>query len=918
MGIRVDRLKRERKGVRYYSGNGDERFETRLYNDSSKEYWNKSSGKWVKRSFKNYIDEFFYWNEYENLNERLIVSWFKSYELEEEVKDEYFKYIDKVGYFIYWLIQKERNNLRDRVIGSYVEIYIGIQDCERILGKEYKVVLKVLEYNKILLVEVGKKIKYNANKRFRYVKFKKEVLGKYIGKRYIENKVLAKGILKEYQHNPSIGECELNVIKRMELIINPNDLDIIVEEKVLKKINDYKLKIEWGEDKKSKIESYKEWLSSDKKEYEDSIRERYNYYVEALSFIKRGLISPNWFGIDEFSGRKYNIINSMDKEFRRNLLLDGESVVELDMRSAHLACLIYFIERFTRIGINGFGKERNALYKRYGGKSQYISLIKNSRFSEEPRSEFYINYISHLETNWKYRKQYWYELSGSNKGYDWGNVKGNNIDSIFNSLKYGDNSSNNLFKELFNEYVGVVKSYREINTSKLFQGINENYDDFYLSDTFIKEIYKGYLFDVENGKWSLKQVEFTRSGFGYEIEVNRTWSKKDYKLYFQNTLGLSVESIEDVKKYVQYFLDNEVEGTTLIRYGVEGYKKWSEINKFWLLPKDISEVDKRFSNLNYNYEERILFELFGNKMERMENSNREVIRVVRLEDFVMSITEGKKRVGKKRLGKWGSLRLINENKSWLESNNISLNNVVMESNPLIYNNYFGEIDREVENKFYSLLKDYKERYGEKDEFEVKGNYEIDYWDNKQLFNSFIFLKKMEIVFGKDKIGGIDFYNFIKTTLFGFNQLGGKYHAKIFGEYGREYWKKKFMRLIFQKNHLNNYLDRFGGYDKNLGDLVFGEEVWKLINSIRQMNLIKDEYGDYFKFVEKDKHKIMSKVLGLIEVDVMNFLKSRLNQNGIPVVGIFDGLVIKEKDYWRIRFEANSILKNEVGYMFEMR
>ena len=51
---------------------------------------------------------------------------------------------------------------------------------------------------------------------------------------------------------------------------------------------------------------------------------------------------------------------------------------------------------------------------------------------------------------------------------------------------------------------------------------------------------------------------------------------------------------------------------------------------------------------------------------------------------------------------------------------------------------------------------------------------------------------------------------------------------------------------------------------------------------------------------------------------MNFLKSRLNQNGIPLVGIFDGLVIKEKDYWRIRFEANSILKNEVGYMFEMR
>jgi hypothetical protein len=59
MGIRVDRLKRERKGVKYFSGDGDERFENRLYNDLSKEYWNKSSGKWVKRSFKNYVDEFF-------------------------------------------------------------------------------------------------------------------------------------------------------------------------------------------------------------------------------------------------------------------------------------------------------------------------------------------------------------------------------------------------------------------------------------------------------------------------------------------------------------------------------------------------------------------------------------------------------------------------------------------------------------------------------------------------------------------------------------------------------------------------------------------------------------------------------------------------------------------------------------------
>ena len=160
---------------------------------------------------------------------------------------------------------------------------------------------------------------------------------------------------------------------------------------------------------------------------------------------------------------------------------------------------------------------------------------------------------------------------------------------------------------------------------------------------------------------------------------------------------------------------------------------------------------------------------------------------------------------------------------------------------------------------------------------------------------------------------------MRSSLFGFDdkKQKGKYFEERFGDYGRNYWKSKFMRFLLQPNHYNHYLDNFGSYG-NLGEKVFGDMVWKFITSIKEMRLVRDEYGDGFKYDDKDSHKIMSKVLCLIEVDVMNYLKNRLIELDYDMVGIFDGLLIKEKDYWRIRFEANSILKNEVGYMFEMK
>ena len=202
---------------------------------------------------------------------------------------------------------------------------------------------------------------------------------------------------------------------------------------------------------------------------------------------------------------------------------------------------------------------------------------------------------------------------------------------------------------------------------------------------------------------------------------------------------------------------------------------------------------------------------------------------------------------------------------------------------------------------------------------VSGDFKLDYWESENDFSSLEFLEKVSVVYKKGRIGGIDFYDFVRSSLFGFDdkKQKGKYFDERFGDYGRNYWKSKFMRFLLQPNHYNHYLDNFGSYG-NLGEKIFGDMVWKFITSIKEMRLVRDEYGDGFKYDDKDSHKIMSKVLCLIEVDVMNYLKNRLIELDYDMVGIFDGLLIKEKDYWRMRFEANSILKNEVGYMFEMK
>jgi hypothetical protein len=106
VGIRVDRIRKERDGIKYFDGDLNLRFVNGVYDDSRKVYWNKNSGKWVFKKNKIYVDNFFSWDVYEYINEEIIVGWFAGYGVSGVVEDKYFRYIDRVGYFLDRIIKK--------------------------------------------------------------------------------------------------------------------------------------------------------------------------------------------------------------------------------------------------------------------------------------------------------------------------------------------------------------------------------------------------------------------------------------------------------------------------------------------------------------------------------------------------------------------------------------------------------------------------------------------------------------------------------------------------------------------------------------------------------------------------------------------------------------------------------------------
>ena len=133
---------------------------------------------------------------------------------------------------------------------------------------------------------------------------------------------------------------------------------------------------------------------------------------------------------------------------------------------------------------------------------------------------------------------------------------------------------------------------------------------------------------------------------------------------------------------------------------------------------------------------------------------------------------------------------------------------------------------------------------------------------------------------------VDFYNYVK-----FMVDYGKKEKDEENIYDRNFYKVLIMRILFTQNYIIEGL-KMNEVDDIVNE-IFGKEGKYFIEKIKDMFFKYDEFGkrkSYNNNEYLERYKNVSKILSVIEVDVMNYLIKRVF-NGICnrefYVNIFD-------------------------------
>lgn len=866
-----ERIRKERDNVNYWNGSISELFENGLYDDGrwnkegkfgkgKKRYWNKVSGKWVGKKIESYKSSKVWFYEFENLDERFIVELFKN----EKNEYESFRYIDRVGYFIslVYVIGSYWRNFDDER-GGKRGVYLSKSEVIGVLGSKEKYIIDRLIEVGILrkwIVGVNKK-----DKRKSIVNYwlSEKYIGEIKGKKLIENKSLENFVLKNLE-GKDIDWVELEYIKRIELNISANKLEKIINKKYDNKVSEVKRELEWGDEFMSKEDKVKkiEFINGNKEGYIKKINNRYKIFVDIINEVKNGFINKKLFFRDEHGGRYYNVINSLDKEFRKELLLDDEKVVEIDMKSMYVSCLMYMFERINLIRSGLYKKENKKVNKVIKEYLKYYSIKerKNNKIYNgfewlDNSKEIYSEEVKEFDVennNWKLdwgdRLELWewyYKID--KKYYDWGNSVGNNIDELINNIENEED-----YLELWNEVSNLWK----------YSDKWEKYGDGKSVDLIFK------YFNIGG-----KLLSFKRSDNLINDLVNYIDSERSKESYRENNRNNKFFISRD-----SVFNDGRIiKGSDWRGKNYEEYKKivGEELkNKFGL---ELEEKDYKI--------------IFGGDILRLFKNDDDEFEWKKInKDY------------KIKVGRYLDDKL---SKRWK----------IDEKFRKIYNNNFDEL---------------LDKFGVDEYIIVNKEVKVDLSEDSDLYIDEFIEKYKGVVFGGNN--KIDFYNYLKVYFsWGYNdgyliedgvrvKKGIDNKLKDWGDrkvFNRDFYKMLIMRILFSKSYLVNSIKNFRG-DK-ISESIFGsgyELIWRMKN----YDIEKNEYGDFISVNDRiEGYKNISKILSVIEVDVIEYLVNnyfkKLNREYIR---IFDGFMVKEKDYWVNRFYLNMILKNDVGYMFDIR
>lgn len=303
---------------------------------NGKGYYNSNSGKYVSR-------------KYDWMGSKVPLKYiryeFKCYDDVDILERFGVKFVDRVGRFLSLIYKKSLNSVDDKR-----EVYVSHTEVAGLLGElSYKSIMKELIKDDIIRQTSEYRMKFNANK---FVKFYTLRSDFYVAKkriRYIRNRQLYKFLESkstlEYENKDVYQKYEIDVLNDLTIddVSVKDIIDLRVKRKLDEDLNDY-LNIEFLKKKEQKYlmkrlnKERNGWNEYYLRSYKMKLRYLYEHFTDSIQSVKSGDIS-NVVYSDLFSGRIYNPVNSRFKEIRKVLRIDGEKLIEVDLKNSYISLL---------------------------------------------------------------------------------------------------------------------------------------------------------------------------------------------------------------------------------------------------------------------------------------------------------------------------------------------------------------------------------------------------------------------------------------------------------------------------------------------------------------------------------------------------------------------------------------------------